>query len=112
MAQEKDKAQIDPVVTAIERVLKTERDGAAALQQSKEHGEQILSAARAEAAAIATRADARIARLYDAYLQKVQRDIDELAQSVLASGEPHAARDRAMLVQAVRRVAAKLTDGT
>lgn len=112
MAQQKDQQQIDPVVAAIERVLKTERDGATALQHSREHGERILSEARARAAAIATRADARIARVYGDYLQKVQREIDKRIQSARSAGEHDAAHDRAMLVEAVRRVAAKLTSET
>lgn len=104
--------QSDPVVAAIERVLKTERDGADALQHSKERGEQILSQARAQTAAIAQQADARIARLYRDYLQKVQREIDKLTQSARSFDEHDAAHDRAMLASAVRRVAARLTSET
>lgn len=109
MAQQRGQQQGDPVVAAIERVLKTERDSADALQHSKERGQQILAQARAQATAIAQRADARIARLYSDYLQKVQRDIDELDRSARSVDERDAAHDRASLAAAVRRVAAKLT---
>ena len=43
----------DPVVAAIERVLKTERDGVEALRRSEEHARDLLAQARAQAAAIA-----------------------------------------------------------
>ncbi len=112
MARQGDQQQSDPVVAAIGRVLKTERDGAVELQQSQEQARQLLSQARAQAAAIARRADASISRLYSSYLQKVQRDIEQLTQSSLASDTHDNAHDRAMLVRAVRRVAAKLTGET
>lgn len=102
----------DPVVAAIERVLQVERDGAEQLRRGQEQAKDLLDQARAQAAVIAGRADARISRLYGNYLQKVQRDIDKLAQSAPAAAERlDRAYGGAMLVQAVRRVAAKLTGG-
>jgi len=109
MARQSERQHNDPVVAAIERVLKVERDGAGELQQSQEQAGQLLSQARAQAAAIARRADASISQLYSSYLQKVQRDIEKLMQSSLSSAEHDNAHDREMLVRAVRRVAAKLT---
>ncbi len=112
MGGQQGQQQSDPAVAAIERVLRVERDGAQQLQHSQEHARNLLSEARAEAAAIAKRADACISKLHNAYLQKVQRDIERLAQSNLLSGEHAGAYDRVMLIQAARRVAAKLTGGT
>ncbi len=112
MARQREQQQSDPVVAAIERVLKTERDGAVELQKSQEQARQLLSQARAQAAVIARRADASISRLYSSYLQKVQRDIEQLTQSSLASNAHNHTHDRAMLVRAARRVAAKLTGET
>jgi len=104
--------QNDPAVAAIERVLKVERDGVQQMQHTQEHARHLQSQAGAQAAAIAQRADARISQLHNTYLQKVQREIEGLAQSTLSSDE-HAdnAYDRVTLVQAARRVAAKLTGG-
>lgn len=112
MARQRQQQQSDPVVAAIERVLKTERDGTDELQQCQEQARQLLSEARAQAAAIATRTDAIISRLYSNYLRKVQQDIEQLTQSSLTSGTHDNAHDRAMLVRAVRRIAAKLAGGT
>jgi len=112
MARQREQQQSDPVVAAIERVLKIERDGTQQLQDGQQHARNLLSEARAEAAAIATRADARISKLHSAYLLKVQRDVERLGQSNLLSGE-HAggAYDRVRLARAVRRVAAELAGG-
>jgi vacuolar-type H+-ATPase subunit H len=110
MAGQQDQQQSDPVVAAIERVLNVERDGVQQLQHGQEHARQLLSQARAQAEAIARRADACISKLHSTYLQKLQRDIESLAQSSLSSGQQaDNAYDRATLVQAARRVAAKLT---
>ncbi|MGD0023736.1 MAG: hypothetical protein ABSC37_03765 [Xanthobacteraceae bacterium] len=113
MARQQDQEEGDPVVAAIERVLNVERDGVQQLRHGQEHAQRLLAQARAQAEAIARRADACISKLHSSYLQKVQRDIESLAQSSLSSGEQtDNAFDRATLVQAARRVAAKLTDGT
>ena len=112
MPGQRDQQRSDPVVAAIERVLKVERGGAQQLQQSQEQARQLLSEARTQAAGIARRADACISQLYSNYLQKMQRDIEKLAQSSLSSDVRYSAYDRAMLVQAARRVAAKLTGET
>jgi vacuolar-type H+-ATPase subunit H len=112
MARQQHQDNDDSVVAAIERVLEVERDGAQQLQRGEQQAEQLLDQARGEAAAIAERADARIARLYGSYLQKVQRDIDKLAQASLSSGKDRDRADgRLMLIDAVRRVAAKMTGG-
>lgn len=102
----------DPVVAAIERVLKTERDGVEILRQSHEAAGQLLAQARAQAAGIAQRADDCIAKLHTAYLQKLEREIGTLAASHAspAAGDDKVT-DAAALVAAARRVAAKLTGG-
>ena len=103
----------DPVVAAIERVLAVERDGAERLRQSQEQARELLTQAREQATAIDRRADARISRLHNLYLRKVQRDIEALAATNASSAENAGNGDRpAALVDAARRVAAKLTGGT
>ena len=111
MAEQQAQQQSDPVVAAIERVLKVERDGVRQLQHSREQAQHLLAQARAQAAAIARRADTCISQLHNSYLQKVQRKIESLAQSELSSEHADNAYDRATLVEAVRQVAAKLTGG-
>jgi hypothetical protein len=101
----------DPVAAAIERVLKTEREGVEALRRSEADAQHLLTQARAQAAAIARRADQRIARLHTAYLQKVERDIKKLAAAHASSGSTGKTYDAAALKDAARRVAAKLTGG-
>ena len=109
MAGQQDHQQSDPVTAAIERVLKIERDGVQQLQHSQEQAQLLLARARAQAAAIARQADACISQLHNSYLQKVQRNIERLAQSNLSSGHADHAYDRVTIVQTARRVAAKLT---
>ena len=109
MAGQQDHEQGDPVTAAIERVLKVERDGVQQLQHSQEQAQLLLARARAQAAAIARQADVCISQLHNSYLQKVQRNIERLAQSNLSSEHADNAYDRVTLVQAARRVAAKLT---
>ena len=112
MARQQQQEDNDPVVAAIERVLRVERDGAEQLRRGQEHAAQLLDRARAQAAAIAARADACIGRLYGNYLQKIDRDIEKLAQSNrLAGGQLDSAYEGAALDRAMRRVAAKLTGG-
>ncbi len=113
MERRQELGQNDPVVTAIERVLKVERDGAEQLQRSHEHAQQLLSRARVQATAIGRRADTCISKMHSSYLQKVQRDIDRLTESRLSSGaEADDSYDRARLTRAARGVAAKLTSVT
>ena len=109
MAGQQDQQQGDPTVAAIERVLKVERDGVQQLRRGQEHAQHLLAQARAQAAAIARRADACISRLHNGYLQKVQRNVEGLAQSNLSSAHAAGVYDRVTLVQAARRVAGKLT---
>jgi hypothetical protein len=109
MAQQLSDPPSDPVVAAIEHVLGVERDGEARLREDRHHAEDVAAAARAKAAAIARRVDARISKLHTAYLQKIQRDIDKLASTrtpAAAADDPY---DLAALTDAARRVAAKLT---
>jgi hypothetical protein len=107
-----EKPQSDPVVAAIERVLEAERDGVQLLRASRDNAERLLGEARAQAAAIARRADACITKLHTAYLQKIQRDIEAAAGADPAAGaDSDRAFDRAVLEAAARRVAAKLTGG-
>jgi len=112
MRRQQEHEQSDPAVAAIERVLEVEREWAGRLQQSQEHARQLLTRARDQAAAIERRADARISRLHNLHLQKVQREIEALAESNASAGEDAGNTDRqAALVRAARRLAAKLTGG-
>lgn len=111
MARQRDQQQGDPVVAAIERVLKAERDGGEQLRRSRDEAQHLLSEARARAAAIARRADACITKLHTAYLQKIQRDIQALAGADATTESADRAYDRAALEAAARRAAAKLTGG-
>ena len=113
MARQQEQDHRDPIAAAIEHVLEVERDAAAELQHSRELAQQRLAQAREQAAAIGKRADARISALHSAYLRKVQREIERMAQSDLSSGERVDERyDRAMVAAAARRVAARLSGGT
>jgi vacuolar-type H+-ATPase subunit H len=103
----------DPVVAAIERVLGAERDGEARLRDDRQQAEALLAAARAEAAAIARRADARISKLHAAYLQKIQQDIEKLAGPHTAATErADSPYEQDALSDAARRIATKLTSET
>jgi hypothetical protein len=112
MAAQHEQQHSDPVVAAIERVLKTEREGVETLRRSEQDAHLQLTQARAQAAAIARRADRCISRLHTAYLQKVERDIQKLAASHAATGATPQAYDAEALAEAARRVAAKLTGGS
>ena len=113
MARQTDEQHNDPVVAAIERVLKTERDGVETLRRSEEEARDLLTKARAQAAIIARRADHCIAKLHSAHLGKIQQSIQALTSAHAAgAGHDDGGYDRAALVEAARRVAAKLTGGT
>jgi hypothetical protein len=104
--------QSDPVVAAIERVLRTEREGVELLRESAEDAQRLLMQTRAQAAALARRADRCIAKLHTAYLQKIERQIRQLTASESADGDDAGrSYDTAALAEAARRVAAKLTGG-
>jgi vacuolar-type H+-ATPase subunit H len=110
MAGQHEQQHSDPVVAAIERVLKTERDGVEMLRRSEDEARRLLTQARTQAAAVARRADRCISRLHTAYLQKIERDIQTLAASHAAPGAgTDKAYDTKALTQAARRAAAKLT---
>jgi hypothetical protein len=110
MASQTDEPHSDPVVAAIERVLKTEREGVEALRKSAADAERLLTETRAQAAALARRADRCISKLHTAYLQKIDRDIQKLGASQAENGvDPDQPSDTAVLSAATRRVAAKLT---
>ncbi len=111
MARQGEQHQSDPVVAAIERVLKAERDGVEQLRVSRQDGQRLLAEARSTAAVIAQRADARISRLHTAYLQKIQRDIQSLEADPAPGERTGHGYDRAVLEAAARRVAAKLAGG-
>lgn len=112
MAGPREQQHGDAVVAAIERVLKTERDGVEALRRSEQQARDLLAQARAQAAGIAARADGCIAKLHSAYLKKVQHDIETLTGSGAASAVGgDGGYDRAAFAEAARRVAAKLTGG-
>ena len=112
MAGQASEQHSDPVVAAIERVLKTEREGVEMLRKSAADAERLLTETRAQAAGLARRADRCISKLHTAYLQKIDQDIVALAQAQ-AANSPDADKpyDAAVLSAAARRVAAKLTGG-
>lgn len=112
MAQQSERQHSDPVVAAIERVLKVERDGIKTLRESEEHARRLLAEARARAAAIAQRTDACIARLHAAYLDKIEREIAALMAAPTDAEGGNSGYDRTALVAAARRLAARLTGGS
>lgn len=109
MPRQPDPPHRDDTVAAIERVLKTERDGVAALQQSEDRAQHLRAEARAQAAAIASRADRCISRLHTAYLQKIEREVHALAQAHPTTTDGGPAYDREALTAAAQRIAARLT---
>ena len=111
MARQEPHHHDDPVVAAINRVLKTERDGVEMLRQAEEDARRRQSEARAQATAIARRTDDCITRLHAAYLQKIEREIEAL-KAAHSPGDLTQSCDRAALAEAARRVAARLTGGT
>ena len=100
----------DPVTAAIERVLGAERDGVAGLRADRQRTKALIAAAREQAGMIARRAEACLSKLHAAYLQKIQRQIEQLDRA--QSSAKDAARnqlDRELLHKAAQRLAAKLT---
>ncbi len=112
MANQIDGLHSDPVVAAIERVLKSEREGVETLKKSADDAERLLSETRARAAAVARRAGACISKLHAAYLQKMERDIRTLTQAHAANGaQTGKPCDAEVLAAAAQRLAAELTGG-
>jgi len=109
---QRDEQHSDAVVAAIEHVLKVERDGVETLRKSAADAERLLTETRAQAAALARRADRCISKLHTAYLQKIDRGIRALAQVQAANGvDTDKSYDAAALSTASRGAAAKLTSG-
>ncbi|MBI1204072.1 MAG: hypothetical protein GC182_16340 [Rhodopseudomonas sp.] len=114
MTRQADEHHNDPVVTAIERVLKSERDGVEMLRQRSEQARQVLAAARDEASAIARRAENCATKLHTRYLEKLQTEIQRLTENSAPQSDnvdSAVGNDDEALIQAVRRVAATLTGG-
>ncbi len=111
MARQDSQHDGDPVVAAINRVLRTERDGIEALRRTEEDARGRQSEARAQATAIARRADSCITRLHAAYMQKIEREVETL-KAANSPAAPEQSHDRAVLAEAARRVAARLTGDT
>lgn len=109
MPRQSDSPQSDDTVAAIERVLRAEREGVAALRQSEEQAQHMLAEARAEAANIARRTDHCISRLHTAYLQKIEREVAALDAARPATNDGDAAHTREALQAAAERIAARLT---
>jgi len=109
MPRQPDSPQSDDTVAAIERVLKAEREGVAALRRSEEQAQHLLAEARAEAASIARRADHCISRLHTAYLQKIEREVKGLNAARPATSDGDATHTRDALQAAAERIAARLT---
>ena len=108
--EQPDTDRSDPVVAAIERVLRTEREGVEMLRRSTDDAQRLLTETRARAAALARRADACISKLHTAYLQKIERDINARKRAQAASrAQAEGLCDAAELAAAAQRLAAKLT---
>ena len=114
MARQSDEHRGDPVVTAIERVLKSERDGVETLRQCADEARQLLAEARSQASAIAGRAENRVTKLHAGYLQKIQTKIQDLTDGDAAQRDNRGGTrsdEYEALTQAVHRLAATLTGG-
>jgi hypothetical protein len=111
MARQEPQHDDDAVVAAINRVLRTERDGVEALRRAEKDARRRQSEARAQATAIARRADTCITRLHAAYMQKIEREVEAL-KAASSPADAEQSCDRAALAEAARRVAAKLTGDT
>jgi hypothetical protein len=110
--ERRDTDRDDPVVAAIERVLKIEREGAEMLRRSADDAQRLLTETRARGAALARRADACISKLHSAYQQKIEHDISALKQAHAARGsQAEAPYDVAELAAAAQGLAAMLTGG-
>lgn len=111
MPRQSDSPPSDDTVAAIERVLRAEREGVEALRRSEEQAQHLRAEARAQAAAIARRADHCISKLHTGYLQKIDRAVEALEQArPRTAGNP--AYDRDALKTAAQRIAARLTGTT
>lgn len=114
MTRQPDEHRSDPVVAAIERVLKSERDGVEILRQRADQARQVLAEARSQAGAIARRAENCATRLHGRYLQTIQTEIQRLTDDAARQRDNDTdarGNDTDALTQAVRRVTAKLTGG-
>jgi len=110
--EQRDTDQGDPVVAAIERVLKIEREGAEMLRRSADDAQHLLTETRTRGAALVRRTDACISKLHAAYQKKIEDDISALKQANAARGrEAPAPYNAAELTAAARHLAAKLTGG-
>jgi hypothetical protein len=110
--EQRDADRDDPVVAAVERVLKIEREGAEMLRRSADDAQRLLTETRARGAALARRADACISKLHTAHQQKIEHDISALKQAHAARGpQAEALYDAVELAAAAQRLAAKLTGG-
>ena len=89
-------------MAAIERVLKTERDGIETLRAAKTKHSRLLTR-RARRRPRGRRADRCISNLHTAYLQKIERDIQQLAAPQADTG---ADAERLMMPQRCRGRAA------
>lgn len=98
--------QEDPVVLAIERVLRAESDGEARLRKCRAQAQALIAAAREQAAAITKRTDARLSKLHAAHSIKVSAEIANLPPARATARETI---DDAALARIIRRLAAKLT---
>jgi vacuolar-type H+-ATPase subunit H len=114
MTRPSDEHRDDPVVTAIERVLKSERDGVEVLRRRADGARQMLAEARSQSGAITRRAESCATQLHAGYLQKIRVEIQNLtdaAAAQLGNGDDTRDDDDETLAQAVHRVAATLTGG-
>ena len=112
MAGQQDQQQSDPAAAAIEHVLKVERDGVQQLQRSQEHAQQLLAQARAAGGCDSEGGLMSAFRnCTTAICRRCSVTSRGLRNRRLSSEHADDAYDRMTLVQAARRVAAKLTGG-
>lgn len=102
---------VDPVGTAIHRVLEAEREAQADVARARAEAEARVAAARGEAIAISAAADRRIAAArasVDARLARREAEVEESVRALRAA-EAHDRGDPASIRCAARALAASLT---
>ena len=109
MAHRNDAPESRAAGEAIERVMREERDAAAALAQARRDADAIVEAARDEGRAIVNRAAERIARWQAAHALAVDGRAEALRAQADRSSSRRGAAPGAVIDAAVARVVERLT---
>jgi hypothetical protein len=109
MAHRSDATDARDAEQAIERVLREEREAAAALDEARRDAATIVDAARDEGRAIVNRAMERVARWQAAHSLAVDRRSDALRREADRSNRARHAPDRGAIEAAAARLASRLT---